>query len=172
MDQWYTVNQFRNAYPVVNSDCTVNKICRKFESLEKKLKSHNGSRDMLLDYFPLCDIGIDQKVSFDIYELICNYYNQRRFITRSNNVDSISNNKIIAKETKERLDTLQNHIKEQIEKLCNDSGDEDKALSYLIDLLRRKKIKENFVWDIFEDDVLKRIPEKPYKLKWRNAKGC
>ena len=98
------VDKYYRYLPAIDSHCTMNKICKRFERLQKNLKRCKGARNMLLDFTTPQEL--DAGVLEQMAELVDLLQRQKRFIARANNTTDANSNKQIAKDTKERLDAL------------------------------------------------------------------
>lgn len=165
-EQLNTVYKYQNFYPVIDSNCNVNRICHKFEKLEHKLQRSKMSRKMLFEY---CNINT-QIFDGDILQAITGLYNQYKkqlkFITAENNSGEQSDSdKSKRKNTKERFNSLFECLKRQILFLCKE--DIKTALRYMLKVIKDENDKENFIWDVLGEQLLcdKVIPPKNLKLK-------
>lgn len=152
------VDKYHRCLPAIDTPCTMNKICKRFEYLQRNLKRRNGARNMLREYatpqeFDVC-------IMKQISGLVDLFQRQKRFITRSNNTGRSNSNRQIAKETKERFDAMRVHIRNQIFELV--VGDIQTAYNYLIELVGRKVCSESTVWSLLDDLILAVIPRKTY----------
>ena len=152
------VNKYRRNLPAIDSPCIMNKICRRFEYLQKNLKRHKGARNMLLDFATPQEF--DSDVMERMSELADLLQRQKRFITRVNNTTRAKSGKQIAKDTKERFDALHTHIRGQVLALVG--GDVQAAYNYLVELVKRRQCAESSVWAILDKLILVVIPPKPY----------
>lgn len=154
-----TVNRYHRNLPAIDAPCTMNKICRRFELLQKDLKRRKDVRNMLLDY--ATEQELDEGMLNRIGEIIDLFQRQKRFITKVNNTTNFDSNKQIANDTKEQLDILHTYIREQIMELTG--GDVQSAYNYLAELMRRNKCAESTVWALLDDAILTIVPAKTYK---------
>ena len=154
-----TVNRYHRNLPAIDAPCTMNKICRRFELLQKDLKRRKDVRNMLLDY--ATEQMLDEDMLNRIGEIIDLFQRQKRFITKVNNTTNTDSNKQIAKDTKEQFDILHTYIREQIMELT--VGDVQSAYNYLAELMRRNKCAESTVWALLDDAILTIVPAKTYK---------
>lgn len=148
---------YRNL-PAIDTPCTMNKICKKFEYLQKDMKHHKGSRNMLFEY--ATEQVVDETLLNQIAESMDLFQRQRRFITKDNNSASIESNKQLAKNTKERFDVLHTHIRDRIFSIVG--GDVQAAYNYLIELVRLNRCTPSAVWAVLDEHILNVIPEKHY----------
>lgn len=153
------VNRYHRNLPAIDAPCTMNKICRKFELLQKDLKRRKDIRNMLLDY--TTEQELDEDMLNRIGEIIDLFQRQKRFITKVNNTTNFDSNKQIANDTKEQFDILHTYIREQVMELTG--GDVQSAYNYLAELMRRNKCAESTVWALLDDAILTIVPAKTYK---------
>lgn len=154
-----TVNRYHRNLPAIDAPCTMNKICRRFELLQKDLKRRKDVRNMLLDY--TTEQELDEDMLNRIGEIIDLFQRQKRFITKVNNTTNFDSNKQIANETREQFDILHTYIREQIMELTG--SDVQSAYNYLAELMRRNKCAESTVWALLDDAILTIVPTKTYK---------
>lgn len=153
-----TVDKYYRYLPVIDSPCNMNKICKRFERLHKKMKRNKGSKNMLPEFttpqkFDSCTLE-------QIAETVDLFQRQKRFITRTNNTVCSDSNKQIAKDTKELFDVLHAHIRSKIMEVVG--GNVQEAYNYLVELNRQNRCTEATVWVILDEDILSVIPEKSY----------
>lgn len=152
------VDKYHRCLPAIDTPCTMNKICKRFEFLQRNLKRHNGARNMLLDYTTPQEF--DNDIMKQISGLVDIFQRQKRFITKSNNTGRSNSNRQVAKETKERFDTMRVHVRDQVLGLV--MGDVQTAYNYLIELVRWRVCSESTVWALLDDLILTVIPRKTY----------
>lgn len=152
-DEKKFVDLYYRHLPAIGSPCVMNKVCRRFEILHKKLRRRKGSRNMLLEYVgqeKFDDITLERML-----EILDLYQRQKRFIVRSNNTTRCASNKYIAQESRDRFDALHTLIRNRVLSL---TGDIRSAFAYMVELVKRKQCSESTVWEILDDDVLLMIP--------------
>ena len=152
-----TLKKYRRAYPVLDTNCISNRICHKFEELQEKYSDFNDGRNMLQDY---CIEGMEFEKSIieKIIEYIGIYKRQRKFITKNNNVSNEKSKKVIAKETRERLDSLLEYIRKQIYGLFDSDKDKKLILNYMLKAVHSDEVR--YIWQIMDEDLLEIIPKK------------
>jgi len=158
-DSKYMLDKYHRYLPAIDSPCIMNKICKRFERLQKELKRCKDSRNMLLDFATPQEFDAD--VLERMAELIDLLQRQKRFITRVNNTTNTSGNKKIAKDTKERFDILYAYIRGQVMELVG--GDIQSAYNYLVELVRHRHYTESTVWAVLDEMILLVIPSKSYR---------
>lgn len=152
------VDRYRRNLPAIDSPCTMNKICRRFERLQRNLKRHRGSRNMLPDF--TTPQKFDDSVLSQMAERIDLFQRHKRFITRANNTARTDGNKQISKEARELFDMLRSHTRREVLSLTD--GDIQASYNCLVELVRRKQCSESTVWVILDDLILSVIPQKAY----------
>lgn len=152
------VDKYRRYLPAIDTPCNMNKICRRFEYLQRNLSKHRGARNMLPEFATEQDF--DNRIMNGIAETVDLFQRQKRFITRSNNTICTDSNKQIAKDTKERFDALHAHIRGIILELVG--GDVQAAYNYLVELVKQNRCAEATVWAVLDELILCVIPYKPY----------
>lgn len=154
-----TADKYYRYLPAIDSPCIMNKICKRFERLQKNLKRCKGARNMLLDYVTPQEFDAD--VLEQMAELVELLQRQKRFIARANNTADASSNKQIANDTRERLDALYSYIRDRVMELVG--GDIQSAYNYLVELVRHKHYAESTVWAVLDELILLVIPSKSYR---------
>lgn len=154
-----TVDRYRRYRPAIDSPCIMNKICQRFEDLQKRLRRHKGSRNMLPDF--ATQQQLDDSILEEMAFIMDLFQRQKRFIIRSNNANPDRNSKYIANEARDRFDILHSHIRKQIMELVE--GDAQSAYNYLSALVECKQCTEASVWAVLDELILFVIPNKPYR---------
>ena len=162
-----TIQKYKRAYPVLDTDCIMNKICHKFEKLKEEYSGFNDGRNMLHDY-AMKEIVFEENKLSQIKRHIQVYKRHRRFVTKNNNIPSGSNSKVIAKDTKERLDALLSYTRENIYKIFGEDSDKKIILTYLLKVIG-SETDEQHIWEIMGGDLLEIIPQKNYEDKGDKA---
>ena len=158
-DARYMLDKYHRYLLAIDSPCIMNKICKRFEHLQKQLKRCKDSRNMLLDFATPQEF--DSAVLEHMAELIDLLQRQKRFITRTNNTTNTNGGKKIAKDTKERFDVLYDYVRGQIMELVG--GDIQSAYNYLVELVRHRHYAESTVWAVLDELILLVIPSKSYR---------
>lgn len=162
-----TIRKFKWAYPVLDTDCIMNKICHKFEAMEKEYSGFNDGRNMLLDYI-IQDVEFDKNKLVQIKKYIQIYKRHRKFVIKNNNVPSGSSNNVVAKDTKQRLDSLLEYTRKNIYGIFEEGTDRQLILTYLLKAMKGAK-NEQHIWEIMDNDLLSIIPQKKYQDKKENV---
>lgn len=160
--KYATVRKYLKAYPVLDTQCIMNRICHKFEKILKEFNKFKGEDNLLKQYI-IQDMDFDMEILNRITEYVMLYKKHRKFITKNNNTRKDGNNKNIAKETRERLDSLMDHTREHIYSLFTENCDKRIILTYLLKVAKGDDVK--FVWMIMGDDLLEIIPKKHTKRR-------
>lgn len=158
-DAKYMLDKYHRYLPAIDSPCIMNKICKRFERLQKQLKRCKDSRNMLLDFATPQEF--DTAMLERMAELIDLLQRQKRFITRANSTTNTNSSKKIAKDTKERFDVLHDYIRGQIMELVG--GDIQSAYNYMVELVRHRHYAESTVWAVLDELILLVIPSKSYR---------
>lgn len=162
-----TIRKFRWAYPVLDTDCIMNKICHKFEKLKEEYICFNDGRNMLDDYI-IQDVDFEKDKLMQIKKYIQIYKRHRRFVIKNNNVPSGSSGNVVAKDTKERLDSLLEYTRKNIYGIFEEDTDRQLILTYLLKVMKSAK-DEQHIWEIMDNDLLSIIPQKKYQDKKENV---
>ena len=145
MQKFY--HSYVRSYPVNDSDCVVNHISHLFEQLHFDLHKQisKDGRNMLKD-FVLCDLS-DKEMLNDVQNAYDGY---RRFLrvemkkSRSNCKDG---NKEIKKHNSDIFESMREHYKKVIRKVC---GNSQSAFDYLVCV---SKGYEKIVFDLLGDEI-------------------
>ncbi len=157
-DRKRLVDKYHRNLPAMDSPCIMNKICRRFERLQKQLKRHKGTRNMLMDFTTAQEF--DSDIMERMTALVDLLQRQKRFITKANNTTHTKSSKQIAKDTNERFDALHTHIQSRVLELVG--GDVQAAYNYLAELVKRRNCAESAVWVILDELIFFVIPRKSY----------
>lgn len=145
--------------PAIDSPCNMNKICRRFEQLQRNLRKAKGAKNMLSQY--VISQEFDESILAQLKEIIDIFQRQKRFITRANNTINTDSNKQIAKDTKERFNALYAHIRDKVMTLFD--GDIQVVYNYLVELNNRNHCSASTVWALLDDAMLSVIPPRKYR---------
>lgn len=154
LSKWRTQNKYIKYFPVIDSNCVMNKICHKFEALEERFNKRTGGSNMLVNYTTLQDY--EPYILKETQVLSEQYHRYKKFITKNNNCKTIENGKAIAKNTKERLTLLYELIMNKMLDLC--SGDIQSVFDYMVKATENSDA--NFVWDVLGDRIFEVLPTK------------
>lgn len=151
MNQLY--EQYKRAYPVINTDCVVNHVCHYFEQLEKDIqrKVRTDGSNMLKEYAD-CD-SLDLKKLDKVKEMLAGYTRFKRMTVKANNAATADNNGAIKKKAFNMMDMVKHYYQELIMDYFN--GDAEQAFSYLV----KAAESENIVWEIMDVYILSVIKE-------------
>lgn len=141
--------QYRRAYPVIDTDCVVNHICKHFEDLEKSVKRRTlrEGEDMLLSF--VTDTQLDEDVLKAVKDLLAGYQRHKRLMAKSGS-DAYDGSKNSREDAYNTLDLLREFYRGEAIKVA---GDVQAAFNYMMQAAKSKDI----VWEILGADVLKII---------------
>jgi predicted oxidoreductase (fatty acid repression mutant protein) len=71
---------------------------------------------------------------------------------------------VVAKDTKERLDSLLEYTRKNIYGIFEEGTDRQLILTYLLKAMKGAK-NEQHIWEIMDNDLLSVIPQKKYQDK-------
>ena len=147
--------------PLLLTDCTMNKVCWYFETLEKELKdkfSVKSNNYILMSYAE--PVEVDSKIKKAVNKVFSNYkeeihriYNESRYGENCYNAEKKKNH-IISK----REQLIKNCRKQLEEIVVNPS----KLFNIVVAVLKTQKNLESvnkFLWNIFDEDIVDIIPE-------------
>jgi hypothetical protein len=158
LSMWRTQKKYIKYFPVIDSDCIMNKICHKFEALEEQFSRKANGINTLVNYITLQDY--EPYILKETQMLSEQYHRYKKFLTKNNNSKNIENGKTIAKNTKERLMLLYELIRNKMLDLC--SGDIHVIFDYMVKVTENRD--SNFVWDVLGESIFEVIPSKTFCL--------
>lgn len=142
-------NQYRKAYPVIDSDCIVNHICHKFEKFETELRKETiaEGRNMLADFVKCKNLPA---VLIKQTETIIEEYKRfRRFMAKSANTNFKENRKAKGQKVFEAQNLMSIFYRDKLLEIVG--GDLQLAFDLLVTVA---KANENIVWDFFDEMLL------------------
>lgn len=158
---YYTIQNYKKIYPVIDSDCIANNICHKFETLEEQLTKFHSGRNMLKDF--ITEEKFEQDKIDIVTKIIKLYKKQNSFIHKYNNTEIASSSKNIAVNTKSRIDNIKDVTRNNIYTNFTSEGtvNYQSIFNYMVKILGDNDAK--YVWDVMNDDIFNVIPQKEYK---------
>lgn len=158
LSKWRTQSKYKKYFPVIDSDCIMNKICHRFEKLADGFHKKSSGCNMLINFTTYQEY---EPYILKETKILADQYNRhKKFITKNNNCNTSDNSKAIAKNTKERLSLLYELIRNKMFDLCND--DIRVVFNYMVKVTEEDDT--NFVWDILGDRILEVIPSEPFNM--------
>ena len=142
--------QYRKAYPVIDSDCIVNHICHNFEYFERNIKQSTiaEGQNMLADYVSK-HIKLNRALLKQIMIIVDEYKRFKRFMAKTTNTNYKDNKKAKGQKTYEAQNLISVFYREKILELV--SGDLQLAFDMLI---TASKGNEKIVWDIMDSTII------------------
>lgn len=148
IEQQDFLDEFYRKSPVIESDCTMNKICRRIESIDfeiKKLLKDDGIQD-------IHKIFINKSVQFDkntynkIKTEIKNYNNSIRQILLSFDYED-------EKDKLNEINIRHNKFKNDLFALCSN---ESELINYVVHYfyIDNKKSSKDLMWSLFGDEIV------------------
>lgn len=142
-------DQYRRAYPVIDSDCVVNHISHNFEMFEKKLKKNTVAEgeNMLLQF--VANNELDSNLVNQVSITLDEYKRFRRFLAKSvamNHKES-KNNK--SKKTSETQNLISLFFRDKILGLVD--GDLQLAFDLMVVVAKENS---KIVWEIMDDLIV------------------
>lgn len=143
------VEQFKKAYPVIDSDCIVNHVCHYFERFEKELRKDTISegQSMLANY--ISGSKIDKNMMKKVTAIIESYRRFKRFSVKATNTNFKDNQKAKSQKACEVQNLISVYYRDKLLELFD--GDLQQAFDYLISL---SSGNENIVWEILDDMII------------------
>ena len=145
--------QYRKAYPVIDSDCIVNHICHNFENLEKAIKHDTiaEGQNMLADYVSK-NVRLDKTLLQQVRTIVDGYERFKRFMAKTTNINYKNNKKAKGQKTYEAQSLMSEYYLDKI----FDIVDGDLQLAF--DMLNfASNGNEKVVWEIMGDTIIKII---------------
>lgn len=152
------LDEFYRNSPVIESDCTMNKICRRIESVDfeikKLLKSNNKNffHEMFMSNFD----NYDQSRYEEVVKMYQEYrHSVHQIMSNTDKVDKTTYNQ----EVRNQINVKREEFKSMISNACSN---ENEALNYLIHLFYVEKPKSNkdALWDIFGKEMVENLKVK------------
>ncbi len=142
--------QYRKAFPVIDSDCIVNHICHNFESFEKNLKQSTiaEGKNMLADYVSK-NVELDGGLLSQVINIVDEYKRFRRFIAKSTNTNYKDSKKSKGQKAYEAQNLMSVFYRDKIFELVD--GDLQIAFDMLV---TASKGNEKIVWDIMDGTII------------------
>lgn len=150
------VRRYHKFSPLINSNCTMNILCREFENVDFDIQYDRNNVTMLPDYAGECEI--DGEVLSKIRNLY-RKYSSKRSLTYLKMVYRDENEEEYREIRYGMADAIQEEIREEYRALKLSIKD---GLTYIHALSRLyKKFNWAFAWDLLEESILTCIEEKP-----------
>lgn len=142
--------QFKRAYPVIDSDCIVNHICHKFENFERNIKKSMiaEGKNMLVDYVSK-NVKLDKDLLNKAINIVDEYKRFKRFTAKSTNVNYKDNKKSKGQRAHEAQNLMSVFYRDKVFELVN--GDSQLAFDILV---TASKGNEKLVWDIMDSEII------------------
>lgn len=148
VEQQEFLDEFYRKSPVIESDCTMNKICRRIESIDfeiKKLLKDDGIKD-IHDLFISDSIQFNKNTYNKIKKEIKNYNSSVRQIMVSFDYED-------EKEKLNEINIKQNTFKDKLFGLCSN---ETELINYIVHYYYIDNVKSNkdLMWSLFGDEIV------------------
>ena len=142
-------NQYRKAYPVIDSDCIVNHICHNFERFESELRKETiaEGRNMLADFVK--SENLPAELIKQTETIIEEYKRFKRFMAKSANTNYKENRKAKGQKVFEAQNLMSIFYRDKLLEIVG--GDLQLAFDLLVTVA---KSNENIVWDFFDEMLL------------------
>lgn len=140
--------QYKRAYPVIDTDCVVNHVCHFFEKFETELAKRVKSDgvNMLKQYVE--SDKLDMNKLDEIKTMLSGYTRFKRMAVKSNNAATSVNNGALKKKAYNTMDMVRGYYQDLI--LQAFDGDVQKAFDYLV----KAADSESIVWEILDVYIL------------------
>lgn len=147
--------QYRMAYPVIDSDCIVNHISHHFEDFESGLRKATiaEGRNMLADF--VTGTAIDENLFKQITAIVDGYKRFKRFLAKSASTNYKDSNKAKRQKTYEIKKSMSIYFRDKIMEIVG--GDIQLAFDALVSA---SKSDEKLVWDIMDDLIIPIISKR------------
>lgn len=150
------VRRYHKFSPLINSNCTMNILCREFENIDFDIQYDRNNVTVLPDYADEYEINGETLIKIrDLYRK----YSSKRSLTYLKMVYRDENEEEYREIRYGMVDAIQEEIREEYRalKLSIKEG-----LTYIHALSRLyKKFNWAFAWDLLEEGILTCIEEKP-----------
>lgn len=149
--------------PVLDTPCIMNKLCHKFEEVEREIIYDKSFNKSILPSFKKNDIKIDK----DILEKLETFYREYKARRKFSYVKELMSDTLQKDEFAEYLTSATKALVSEYKTKCNDdiSSNSHELFEYFMELatvLQSKNEQFDFsvVWDLLDEDLLDVIPSK------------
>ncbi len=141
-------NQYKAAYPVVDTDCIVNHICHHYEDFEMNLKKSSiaEGNNMLVDFVSK-NVKYNQDLLDSTKKIVEEYRRFKRFLIKNTKSNNDSNNKEKSKLVYEANSLINKYYLDSLLNLTG--GDIQQMFDYLMAVTNEKT-----VWDMLGDYIV------------------
>lgn len=163
IEQQQFLDEFYRTSPVIESDCIMNKICRRIESIDfeiKNLLKTENNKDFQ-KLFINEDIQIDDKT----YQQIVSKYKEYNTEIRSLMVNGERDEKNkINESTMKEINLTRQRLKLELEKICSN---EDELTNYIVHMfyVDNPKMNKDIMWSLFGDVIVRNLKKKKQSIK-------
>lgn len=149
-EMMFLYKQYKKSYPVIDTDCTVNHVCKHFEQFEKSMKKQvrTDGVNMLGDFNS--SVTLDDDIMKTVKNFLAGYQRFKRILTRNNNSNFQDGTRKIKETTSNALDMMCSWYKEEIIKAA---GNLQVAYDYMVAATGN----EATIWEILDEDILQII---------------
>lgn len=150
------LRKYKKYSPVVETDCSMNILCKHIEDLEFNISYRNTS-DSIIQKFYDKDFKCDDKILFKIYQL----YREFKSTKGYKGVEALIENEGIKDEEtteiiKDIMYGIKDNIRERMDALVSSSSE---LFNYLVKMCEKYNIKNyDVLWDILKEDIIDVIP--------------
>ena len=150
------MRKYKKYSPVIETDCSMNILCKHIEDLEFNISYRNTS-DSIIQKFYDKDFKCDDKILFKIYQL----YREFKSTKGYKGVEALIENEGIKDEEtteiiKDIMYGIKDNIRERMDALVSSSSE---LFNYLVKMCEKYNIKNyDVLWDILKEDIIDVIP--------------
>lgn len=149
--------------PVLDTACTMNKLCHKFEDVERDIAYDKSFNTSILPSLKLKDIDFNEK----IIKKLDSYYREYKARRKFSYLRELMSDTLQKDEFAEYLTSITKALVSEYKTKCNDdiSSNTHELFEYFMELaniiqLKNEQFDFSVVWDILDEDILDIIPSE------------
>lgn len=140
--------------PLNTSSCVMNRLCFYMESIGKDIKttlSSNTNYDKYIKILTDNSISKDEEIFTKILELYKQFCNKKKIYSKT--TKQLKSKEKLDKESYDELKMFYQDMRQEAYKICSNTAE---LINYVVEIVYQlnPKDKKDFLWDVFENDVL------------------
>jgi hypothetical protein len=148
--------------PIIDTPCVMNKICHKFEKLERDIKFDKNNNKSVLKQFNKKEHEINQDVLANLIIIYKQYQTQKKFLILKLILEEVLNED----DCVEYISTARDALIDEYQQECNSqiSNNTQELFEYMLAMAETfensgTEFNYSFIWDILDEDILNVIPQ-------------
>lgn len=148
-DEQDFLNDFKYNSPVIESDCVMNKICRRIESIDFEIKNLLKMDNEDLHELFTTDADFDNEVYKKVVSLFKEYSKESH--ATISNAENTGKSKVDL-EVKQQLDLVKENFKVKLLEVCSNS---DELVNYLVKMfyVDHPSFSKDVMWTVFGEEI-------------------